>query len=176
MKTTDLTIAISFNGEEYEMEFTTGNDFEESILEFINEKIEEINNNAEEINDDGDKVIIDEITEIKDIAWSVADWGEVDEYKNLKDIDVLNEIANENVDQDWDVISAALDADVQISDIDEAYQGEYKDDAEFAEQLCTDIGDIPSNLPSYIYIDWERTASDIMMDYTESNGYYFRNL
>lgn len=176
MKTTELTIAISFNGEEYEMEYTTGNDFEESVIDFINEKIEEINEDTEEMDEDGDKVTIDEITDIKDIAWSVADWGEVDEYENLQDIEVLNEIANENVDNDWDVISAGIDAGIQISNIDEAYQGQYKDDADFAENICTEVGDIPSNLPSYIYIDWERTANDIMMDYSESDGYYFRRL
>ena len=32
------------------------------------------------------------------------------------------------------------------------------------------------NLPAYIHIDWEGTARDIMMDYFEDHGYYFRNL
>lgn len=30
--------------------------------------------------------------------------------------------------------------------------------------------------PVYIHIDWDRTARDIMMDYAEENGHYFRNL
>lgn len=58
---------------------------------------------------------------------------------------------------------------------EEAYQGQYTDDEEFTQQLLEDCGDIPENLPAYIHIDWEGTARDIMMDYGEDNGYYFRN-
>ena len=65
---------------------------------------------------------------------------------------------------------------LKLSDIDEAYQGEFKDDEDFVQNLLEDIGDIPSNLPSYIHIDWERTASDVMCDYCEYNGHYFRML
>jgi len=40
---------------------------------------------------------------------------------------------------------------------------------EYCEELCKDIGDIPSNLPWYInnHIDWEGVAEEIKMDYTE---------
>lgn len=62
-----------------------------------------------------------------------------------------------------------------LSDMEEAYQGEYKNDADFVEQLLTDCGDIPE-LPSYVYIDWERTANDVMMDYFEIDGHYFRSM
>ena len=39
---------------------------------------------------------------------------------------------------------------------------------EYVEQLCEDIGDIPSEFPAYIanHIDWEGVARDIQMDYT----------
>lgn len=58
----------------------------------------------------------------------------------------------------------------------EAYQGEYTSDEEFVQQLLEDTGGIPKDFPAYIHIDWEWTAREIMMDYFESNGYYFRNL
>ena len=61
-------------------------------------------------------------------------------------------------------------------DCEEAYSGEYSSDEEFTQQLLEDCGTIPQDLPAYIYIDWERTAGDVMMDYTEQDGYYFRNL
>ena len=61
-------------------------------------------------------------------------------------------------------------------EIDECYQGSYNGDADFAQQICEDIGDIPKDFPTYIHIDWERTANDIMMDYSEENGHYFRNV
>ena len=65
--------------------------------------------------------------------------------------------------------------DDDLEDFEEAYQGDWKSDEDFVEDLLSDIGVLP-NLPSYIHIDWERTANDVMMDYSEENGYYFRNL
>lgn len=58
----------------------------------------------------------------------------------------------------------------------ESYQGEYDSDEDFVMQLLGDMGELPDNLPSYIHIDWESTARDVMMDYMEDSGHYFRNL
>ena len=52
------------------------------------------------------------------------------------------------------------------------YCGEFANDIEFVEFLYEN--DIPFNLPSFIVIDWEATARNIMYDYFESNGHYFR--
>ncbi len=40
---------------------------------------------------------------------------------------------------------------------------------EYCEELCRDIGDIPSELPWYInnHINWDGIAREIKMDYTE---------
>ena len=65
--------------------------------------------------------------------------------------------------------------DDDLEDFEEAYQGDWKSDEDFVEDLLSDIGVLP-DLPPYIHIDWERTARDVMMDYSEENGYYFRNL
>ena len=72
-----------------------------------------------------------------------------------------------------ELIEAAFECDIQVCDIEECYQGEYENDEDFVQQLLEDIGDIPK-LPHYVYVDWERTARDVMMDYCESNGHYFR--
>lgn len=37
----------------------------------------------------------------------------------------------------------------------------------YAEQLCKDIGAIPSDMPDYIVIDWDATAKNLVVDYTE---------
>ena len=63
-----------------------------------------------------------------------------------------------------------------IEKIEESYNGEYSNDNEFVQELLESCGDIPENLPSYIHIDWERTAYDIMMDFSTSENHYFRNL
>lgn len=77
---------------------------------------------------------------------------------------------------DVDVFDAAQDCGIPFSDIDECYQGEYDSDEDFVQNLCEDCGDIPRDLPSYIHIDWGSTARDVMYDYEESNGHYFRNI
>lgn len=37
---------------------------------------------------------------------------------------------------------------------------------DFAEELCEDSGYIPTDFPSWIEIDWEKTADNIKVDYT----------
>ena len=66
--------------------------------------------------------------------------------------------------------------DDDLSEFEEAYQGSYISDEEFVQKLLEETGDLPKDLPSYIHIDWESTARDVMMDYSEQDGHYFRNL
>jgi hypothetical protein len=75
-----------------------------------------------------------------------------------------------------DLVWNYLDNGYSLDDMEEAYQGEYSNDEEFTEQLLEDIGDMPKDFPPYIHIDWEKTAHDIMMDYFEIDGHYFRIL
>ncbi|WP_343642933.1 antirestriction protein ArdA [Chryseobacterium sp.] len=53
------------------------------------------------------------------------------------------------------------------------YMGEYLNDETFAQYMLEE--DIPKSLPNYIYIDWEATARNLMYDYFESDGHYFRS-
>ncbi len=38
---------------------------------------------------------------------------------------------------------------------------------DYAREMLEDCGDLPKNLPHYIEIDWEATARNIRVDYTE---------
>lgn len=38
---------------------------------------------------------------------------------------------------------------------------------DYCQELCEDTGDIPKDLPWYMIIDWEATADNIKVDYTE---------
>lgn len=38
---------------------------------------------------------------------------------------------------------------------------------EYCEQMVEDVGDLPSNIPSYIVIDWDATAENLKEDYME---------
>ncbi len=75
---------------------------------------------------------------------------------------------------EYDVFEAAYACDIPFENIDEYYNGRWNSDEEFAQDMCDQLGEIPKDLPSYIHIDWEMTAKEIMYDYVESNGHYFR--
>ncbi len=82
----------------------------------------------------------------------------------------------ENSSYDEAVFVAGLEAGCSFENIEEAYNGEWPSDEHFVQQLLEDIGDIPTNLPAYVHIDWESTARNVMADYTEIDGHYFRCL
>ena len=48
------------------------------------------------------------------------------------------------------------------------YHGCWASQEEFVQNLCEECCGL--ELPNYIYIDWERTARDIMMDYSSYEG------
>ena len=39
--------------------------------------------------------------------------------------------------------------------------------AEYCKQFCEDIGDISTDIPDYIVVDWEATADNLRVDYME---------
>ena len=51
---------------------------------------------------------------------------------------------------------------------------------EYCEELCIECGYISKDLPSWIEIDWSRTAGNISKDYSvleyQGETYYFRNV
>ena len=55
----------------------------------------------------------------------------------------------------------------------ESYRGEFASDVDFVRVLLGGCVYTPE-LPAYIHIDWESTAIDIMYDYMEIDGHYFR--
>lgn len=65
---------------------------------------------------------------------------------------------------------------LQLKQDVEEYNSEWKygvalirDDyfTEYCQDMVEDIGDLPRDVPSYIVIDWEATADNLKMDYTE---------
>ena len=50
---------------------------------------------------------------------------------------------------------------------------------EYVQELLQEIGDLPKNIPSYIEIDWDKTADNISNDYStiEIDGitYFYRD-
>ncbi|MDW9381126.1 antirestriction protein ArdA [Chryseobacterium sp. JV558] len=67
------------------------------------------------------------------------------------------------------------DTEELLDKVSDSYSGEFSSDEDFTQEMLEQDGSIPENLPSYIFIDWEKTAYNFMLDYACSNGHYFRN-
>ena len=75
-----------------------------------------------------------------------------------------------------DVVSAFLNNfDIEsVSSCRDAFHGHYNSGAEFAEQLAIDCCEVPSNMSSWIEIDWEASWNNLDYDYVIcDNGYVF---
>jgi antirestriction protein len=105
-------------------------------------------------------------------------------YENVKQVikDGEKEKLRDLLDKgyfDEEAIEAAISLGISLNDFEEAYSGKFSNDAEFAENMAEELGDIPqagsSEWPLYC-IDWAYAAKELMYDYAEESGYYFRNL
>jgi antirestriction protein len=102
--------------------------------------------------------------------------------ENKKDEAILKlaEQFSEENNLDSDINYAYIDnIGVEYSkaeDVEEAYTGEYDNDEAFAMDLAEQTGFEQPAVWPYNCIDWEQASRDIMFDYFENNGYYFRNL
>lgn len=86
----------------------------------------------------------------------------------------LDAVNNSHLSQE--VFDAGIDLDIPLDKIEEAYEGEYKSDEDFAQELAESCGllDKEDRWP-YTCIDWEWAARELMFDYCECNGHYFSN-
>jgi antirestriction protein len=66
------------------------------------------------------------------------------------------------------------DTDQFFDALEESYIGQFDSDEDFAEDMAEQTGVEISNSWPNNCIDWERAARDLMYDYYESNGHYFR--
>ena len=76
-------------------------------------------------------------------------------------------------------VTSSNDPEEIAKEIEEAYQGKYANDEEFAQEIAEETGALDSDAvksamwPLYC-IDWEFAARELMMDYSEQGGHYFR--
>ena len=74
-------------------------------------------------------------------------------------------------------ITASSDPEEIAGEIDEAYSGKFTSDEEFAQDIAEQLGSIDKNAAwPQTCIDWEWAARELMMDYSEEGGHYFRNV
>lgn len=126
------------------------------------ERVEELEAERQELQD-----ALDEIVQIRsDNELNGVQDTEIDTHRAA--LDALIEWDDEN--------KAELDALKALAEEAEGYSEDWRHGAtlvrdsyfeDYARELLEDIGDIPRDLPHYIEIDWEATARNIRMDYTE---------
>lgn len=107
------------------------------------------------------------------------DWdGLPEKYRDLESSDFWEFLdACYNSDNDSDIVAAGLESGVSPSDIDEAYHGTFSSGKDFAQEMAEQLGAIDKDAKwPMTCIDWEQAASELMMDYSEHNGHYFRDL
>ena len=89
-------------------------------------------------------------------------------YEQLEVID--------SIELDAEIIKAGIECEIEPEKIDECYAGSYASDIDFAVELADSCGfEEPASWPNTC-IDWERAARDLMFDYVENDGHYFRNI
>ena len=83
-------------------------------------------------------------------AWEyyVETWGDVHHNYQSLDEDLYDYVnAIDSTSYDKDVVDAAIDCEISIDDIDEAYNGSFNSDEDFTQNLLDDLGYIPKDFP-----------------------------
>ena len=102
-------------------------------------------------NNDDTIDVRDIIARFEELESKQSDDGEKEELETLTEL--LDQLKGTGGDEEWRGDWYPL---TMIND-------DYFTDA--MKELCDDIGDT-SNIPSYIVIDWEKTAENLQVDYT----------
>jgi len=99
----------------------------------------------------------------------------IEEYGEEKFQEYYEDYQKAIEDFNLDIVNAFIEVFYieSISNIEESYQGQYNSGAEFAEQLAVDCCEVPSNLSSWIEIDWKASWDNLSYDYCEQDGYIF---
>jgi len=120
------------------------------------------------------KELLDEYNE--EYCWEYNDMVDfIKEYGEKNFRDYYEDYYRAVDDLGEDIVNAFIEVFYieSIGNINESYQGEYSSGAEFAEQLAVDCCEVPSNLSSWIEIDWKASWDNLSYDYCEQDGYIF---
>ncbi len=151
-------------------------DEKDSEIESLKEKIEEI---KEELDDARESV------ETYD--------AEEDEEGFLKANELVSELEEKLEEAEQELTDHIFDDEDELSALTElaekaeGYSSDWRHGealinesywVEYVQELLQDIGDLPKDIPSYIEIDWEKTADNIAADYMtvdwEGTSFYIR--
>jgi len=160
---TTVTILFEFSDDtSEECEF----DVEQGVVAEIEEKAAELaeKRDADYSPDDGDddEVLCDNW----EVCCTDTDHADMATAGDFDDLDDYAEYVGKCEDDGEGFILRYAD----IGDLEciENYEGCWEDDETFAQHLVETCYDL--KFPTFLYIDWERTARDVMMDYSTYPG------
>jgi hypothetical protein len=95
------------------------------------------------------------------------------------DAQFLKQMGEYGIDEDsLDACKAYIEVMgvTDLRDFEEAYCGEFADPGEFAQDMAESCGDLDRDMRwPYNHIDWHEAALELMQDYCEQDGFFFRN-
>ena|SRR3990167_2164173 len=101
-------------------------------------------------------------------------YTEVKKYLKDTDKETLKDLIEEFGEE---LVYKYFDNGYGLKDMQEAYSGEYSSDKDFAQDMAEQLGSIDKNVCwPCTCIDWEWAAKELMYDYFEIDGHYFRSL
>ena len=112
------------------------------------------------------------LTELSEDGHDLEEMKEFIETHGHKDFVLYYEDYARMVDEyDQETVDAFLEVFdlMDVEHLQDAYYGQYRDGAEFAESFVSDCYGLP-DMPYWIAIDWEETWENLSYDYSESNG------
>ena len=139
-------------------------DYNEGILRYEWLDLEEYSS-AEEIREYIKQFLDKRSKETKELheEWFVSDYEEfvnLGEYPNIDDIEKAVELIKE---YGWEAVEAYYEYCSGLDDFEEAYNGEWEDEEDFAYETAHDIYSEEQLGQLAMYIDWEKYARDLFI-------------
>jgi hypothetical protein len=113
-------------------------------------RIEELEDQLRDLEDAADDAA-DDGARLAEITAEISDWRASDSGQELQALQALAAEASKYAD-DWQHGATLVSLDYWPT---------------YAMEMVQDMGDLPRNIPDYIVIDWEATAGNLAVDYTE---------
>jgi len=137
----------------------------------IEDEVEEFNESNMEYCAETQGWTITSVAEDSDVSWLFRD----SVCPSNWEWEWIELLGSNSATHDVSVCQAALELGIPADSYEEAYQGEYLTDKDFAEDYAEQVGAlVKGGLWPNDCIDWEMAARDLMFDFTESGGHYFR--
>ena len=165
------TVTINFewsNGDSEYQDFEATSGVVSYIEDYRDERLQELNDDLEASDEELGRVIARD--DIECDGYDVRDYdGDCAGQQGPDDFDDLEAWADY-----CDLVAEHGEAFVlRYNDLDDCdcmdeYNGCWSDAAEFVQNLIEDCYDL--DIPSFVYVDWDRTARDVMMDYSSYDG------